>query len=259
MQGTPTSTYTFAPSTQNTGSNCSGGTTQDMLRTFSAGTDATQTAGTTTFCSDPFSSGSTVESGGTATAYFANSGTSSCTVKATLSKDGSTGSSTSTQTIPSSSSTKAYTFSFTDNGVQTMDAGDRLNLSFDATASGCSSTVLHYGSSSTLGQFQTPTMQVWAPTAPASVTVTPQSDGTAIITWPQSSGGAPVSFYRIYRDGGDYQDRYSILTTDNCLNGTCTFTDTRRSGSHSYYITAVGSTTPGANMAESPPVGPASG
>ncbi len=263
MTGTPSNKYTLAASTGNTGSNCSGGTVlQDMLGSYTAGSDSTQTNNKSVFCSDPFSSGATIEGGGVATAYFANSGSSACTVTATLSTNGNTqsASNTATASIPAHTATPtATTFAFTNNTVLTMDTGSRLNLLFDSTAANCSGTVLHYGGSTYASAFHTAIMPIWAPTTPATLTVTPQTDGTAILTWPVPTGGAPVSFYRIYRDGANYTNRYSVVPTVNCNAGVCTYVDSKRSSSHSYYITAVGSTTDGTDLAESAEVGPATG
>jgi hypothetical protein len=80
-----------------------------------------------------------------------------------------------------------------------------------------------------------------------------------VITWPVSTVGAPVSFYRVYREGLNYSNRYDIAPTADCNGGTCTYTDAKRTTPHTYYITAVGGTTPGSNMAESLQVGPATG
>jgi len=93
------------------------------------------------------------------------------------------------------------------------------------------------------------------PASPPSVTVTSQSDGSAILTWTAPSGGTPVSFYRIYRDGTNYTNRYDTVT----CSSNCTYHDVNRFESHNYWVTAVGGTTPGANMAESTATGPASG
>lgn len=258
MAGTPANAYTLAPTATNTGSNCNGGSVlQDMRGTYTPGSDATQTGNKSMFCSDPFSSGANVEGGGTATAYFANSGSSACQVTATLSTNGSgNGAVSTTATIPANRTTPtATTFSFSNNQVLTMNAGDRLDLQFDASASSCSSTALHYGASAYPSQFQTPAMPIWAPNTPASLTITPQSDGTAVLSWPASSGGAPVNFYRVYRDTNDYTGRYSLVATSECVNGTCVYTDAKRSSAHKYWVTAVGGTTGGSSLAESTQVG----
>jgi hypothetical protein len=261
LTGTPSRTYTFAPTTTNTASNCVGSVKMDMLGAYSLGSTDSTASGSIAFCSDAFKSGDTVEGGGTATAYFANTGSSSCQVTSTLSTDGSTtGAVTATATIPSGTSTAtAYQFTFINNQLLTMAAGDRLDLAFDMSASGCASTVLHYGSSGAPSVFKTTPIPVTPPGTPGSLTVTPQSDGTAVLTWPPPATGAPVSFYRIYRDGKDYTNRYDYVPTSDCSSGTCTYTDAKRTSSHSYYATAVGGTTPGSNIAESAPVGPVTG
>jgi Tfp pilus assembly protein PilV len=98
-----------------------------------------------------------------------------------------------------------------------------------------------------------------APLAPASVSlgVQVQPDDSAILTWTPST--SVVSFYRIYRDGNSYTNRYDTVSASSCSLTACTYHDTNRTGPHSYYISAVGGTTAGANMAESSLVGPVSG
>ena len=96
------------------------------------------------------------------------------------------------------------------------------------------------------------------PPPPPQVTVTPQLDGSAILTWTPPTGGTPASFYRIYRDGNTYTSRYDSLPAAKCTT-TCTYNDTDRVGAHTYYVTSVGGTTAGASMAESIATGPASG
>jgi hypothetical protein len=90
------------------------------------------------------------------------------------------------------------------------------------------------------------------------LTAITQPDNTAIITWTPPTGGTTVSFYRIYRDGSNYTNRYDTMSASNC-SVTCTYHDTNRITAHNYYITAVGGTTPGSNMAESTPTGPVTG
>jgi prepilin-type N-terminal cleavage/methylation domain-containing protein len=71
------------------------------------------------------------------------------------------------------------------------------------------------------------------------------SDGLPVISWePSPSGG--VRFYRIYRDGTAYADRYD-KTGDEL---TMSWTDSKPGpGNHTYYVSAVGS-----NFAESAPI-----
>jgi hypothetical protein len=93
------------------------------------------------------------------------------------------------------------------------------------------------------------------PPAPSSLAVSSQADGSAYVTWTPPSGGTAVSFYRIYRGGSDYGNRYDTVT----CSSTCSYHDTNRAEAHTYYVTAVGGTTPGADMAESQATGPVTG
>jgi Tfp pilus assembly protein PilV len=124
---------------------------------------------------------------------------------------------------------------------------------------------LYYDANNNLqaGNGTSVTVASGTPSAPpqvalVSLTAVTQPDNTAIITWTPVTGGTPVSFYRIYRDGSNYTNRYDTVAASSCLV-TCTYHDTNRITSHSYYITAVGGTTPGSNMAESAPTGPVNG
>jgi hypothetical protein len=90
------------------------------------------------------------------------------------------------------------------------------------------------------------------PNAPgAPLTLTHNADGSVTLNWSApASGGAAVAFYRVYRGSTNYSDRYDVT-----LNGTTTtYTDTDATSSHSYWVTAVGST-----LTESPFLGPVTG
>lgn len=80
-----------------------------------------------------------------------------------------------------------------------------------------------------------------------------QPDNTAILTWTPPVGGTTVSFYRIYRDGDNYSNRYDTVAASTC-SVTCTYHDTNRTTGHDYYITAVSS-----KLAESAATGPVNG
>jgi hypothetical protein len=123
---------------------------------------------------------------------------------------------------------------------------------------------LYYDANNNLqeGSGQNVTLASGAPSPPAapavvSLGVQIQPDDTAILTWTPSVG--TVSFYRIYRDGTSYTNRYDTISASSCSLTTCTYHDTNRGSPHDYYVSAVGGTTPGANMAESALVGPVSG
>ncbi len=96
------------------------------------------------------------------------------------------------------------------------------------------------------------------PAAPSSITVTAQPDGTAYVTWTPVSGGTQVSFYRIYRNGDNYGNRYDVLPASSC-SATCSYHDTGRSTAQSYYVSSVGGAALGSDMAESAATGPQTG
>jgi Tfp pilus assembly protein PilE len=79
------------------------------------------------------------------------------------------------------------------------------------------------------------------------------NNGTTILRWTAASPADPdagdsIAFYRIYRDGSAYADRYDRTGTGADL----TYTDTHPDGvPHIYYVTAVDT-----QLAESPLLGP---
>ena len=87
------------------------------------------------------------------------------------------------------------------------------------------------------------------PNAPTGLTATAQSNGTVLLSWSAPSGGTPVAFYRIYRDGTNYTNRYDFTGGPTPT----TYIDTQAFNSiHNYYVTAVSAT-----LAESAMAGPA--
>src|SRR5947209_3555260 len=160
LTGGDVGSFSFAPSAQNNGTNCSGTTQKDMLSPYTPGSDTLQSNGTVTFCSPGFISGDMVGGGGTATAYFDNSSSNACSVTATLNVDGSSsGQLTASNTIPKQSSTAVYPFNFTNGSPLTMSAGDKLNLSFSIP----SSCTLHYGGPTYPSQFATSPLAITPP------------------------------------------------------------------------------------------------
>jgi fibronectin type 3 domain-containing protein len=79
------------------------------------------------------------------------------------------------------------------------------------------------------------------------------SNGTTILRWTAASPADPdpgdsIAFYRIYRDGSAYANRYDRTGT----GANVTYTDTQPDGvQHTYYVTAVDT-----QLAESPLLGP---
>jgi hypothetical protein len=151
------------------------------------------------------------------------------------------------------------------NSAWCMTPTTCIDLNPGSTTSNLAYTVkaLYYDANNNLqeGTGKTVSMTSGAPTAPNPPTfpsVSTLSDGTATVTWTPPALGPAVSFYRIYRDGQSYIDRYDTVPASSC-SVTCTYHDVNRSEPHGYYITAVGGTTPGSNMAESSIVSAGSG
>jgi type II secretory pathway pseudopilin PulG len=89
------------------------------------------------------------------------------------------------------------------------------------------------------------------PNVPASpLTLAHNADGSVTLSWSAPKGGPAVSFYRIYRGGTNYNERYDVTAS----GAVTTYTDTDAAGEHSYWVTAVGS-----NLTESPFLGPVAG
>jgi hypothetical protein len=250
LVGATSKKYTAANSNGNTGTNCEKNTKKDMLLSSSPGSDTTFAA-SISFCSDAFPAGETVIFGGTLTAYFSNESTEACTITGELTMNGSIhGPAAVPKSISANSATpKAYEFTFANTGLFEPGTGGRIEVLLFWT--GCNAkTKIHYGSSTYPTSFQTaPKPLSEAPQAPPSLTVKTQSDGTAILEWTAPSGGPAVAFYRIYRDGKLYTNRYDTANATETED-----VDTNRNSAHTYYITAVSS-----SMAESEFRGPVTG
>ena len=89
------------------------------------------------------------------------------------------------------------------------------------------------------------------PNAPESpLTLLRNADGSVTLSWSAPKSGPAVSFYRIYRGGTNYNERYDVTAS----GAVTTYTDTDAAGQHSYWVTAVSST-----LTESPFLGPVTG
>jgi hypothetical protein len=266
VSGQSAVTYALAPTTNNTSTNCATGSPQnDLSSSYVAGgtTSLSPAAGSVTanFCTAAYSQPTTVAGGGTATIYLANNTTTACTVTGYLNLDGGVGLSSSVS-VPKSTAVAPYTFSWTYSNV-TVSTGDRINNEYTWSCGSTSKPVqLYYGSTTYPSKFVTPTNPLQVPNAPTSLTVTSvttNSDGTtnATLQWNAPTSGINVKGYRIYRDGQGYTNRIDVdSTADLCTSGVCTYTDRNRTGTHTYYVTSVGNTISGSNMAESTAAGP---
>jgi Tfp pilus assembly protein PilV len=77
-----------------------------------------------------------------------------------------------------------------------------------------------------------------APATPTGLTGSDPGDGTTVLTWTKPSGTPAPDFYRIYRDGINYTDRYDTVADNG--TSTVTYTDTNTGGTnHTYRVTAV--------------------
>jgi type II secretory pathway pseudopilin PulG len=89
------------------------------------------------------------------------------------------------------------------------------------------------------------------PNVPESpLTLVHNADGSVTLSWSAPKSGAAVSFYRIYRGGTNYNERYDVTAS----GAVTTYTDTDAVGEHSYWVTAVSS-----SLTESPFLGPVTG
>jgi hypothetical protein len=90
-----------------------------------------------------------------------------------------------------------------------------------------------------------------APNPPTSLVRTLDTGGGVTLSWtapsPSDPDGDPIAFYRIYRDGQAFANRYDRTGSGSEL----TWTDPKADASHSYSVTAVDP-----QLAESTPVGP---
>jgi hypothetical protein len=82
------------------------------------------------------------------------------------------------------------------------------------------------------------------------LTLVHNADGSVTLSWSAPKSGPAVSFYRIYRGGTNYNERYDVTAS----GAVTTYTDTDAVGEHSYWVTAVSS-----SLTESPFLGPVTG
>ena len=87
------------------------------------------------------------------------------------------------------------------------------------------------------------------PAPPASLNAATTSDGTAVrLNWTAPASGSTPAYYRIYRDGAAYDQRYAEIAGD-----VTTWRDPEAGFTHSYYVVAVD-----AALNESAALGPVS-
>lgn len=266
LTGTTAQSYYLGTTTANTSTNCPSSTKQQDLSAAtpsSAGSLAsTGSTVTAAFCGPAFSQPTTIGTGGSASVYFTNSSSSSCTVTGTVSLDGFLALPSVSVSVPTGSSTDA--FNWASGGTWSANSGDRIDTRFSWGCGSSTKPVTMNWGTGNLSTFTTSVFPVQAPNPPTSLSVTsvtsnPDGSTNATLQWNAPTSGVPVQSYRVYRDGQNYTNRiYFDAASNLCSGGVCTWTDHNRSGTHTYYVTAVGNTTAGSDMAESSAAGPTS-
>lgn len=255
----PYKSYYFKNTTAFTGTNCGtadgkrdaddgyAGVASDSTFSFASGT------ATLNFCTRSLTAADAAAAGTTKVYFWAtNTGGSNCGGTVTLGLNSGSGAGSQSFTVPKATSSPIpFTLNFT-TLAYTFSSGDRINIFINApNGASCNSTVVYFGSTARRARLDLPTGSgggpVGQPSPPTGLSGTANADGTKTLNWTAPAGGNPVAFYRIYRDGVEYTDRYDA-TGDTSTTYTDPVPDT---ASHSYYITAVST-----NLAESSYVGP---
>ena len=253
---TAPSTYYFKQTAGNTsdGTTCLSAFRRRDMETGYAGSDPQETYARTSsnvslnFCSPASIGGETIPAGTTTVSgYVSNSAGSTCDISASLYKNGTTLLGSASVTVPSGSANTLRTWTFS-NSSTTLAPGDRLNLYMNWTqVKACNSTVLFYGGRTNRSSVSMPGGVAIPPNPPTGLSATTLADGTTQLSWSAPASGNPVSFYRIYRDGIDYTNRYD--TTGSATD--TTFVDDPGGTTHTYYVTSVST-----KLAESTKAGP---
>jgi prepilin-type N-terminal cleavage/methylation domain-containing protein len=253
----PSSSHWFKDTTAFTGNSCAAAdATRDADDTYAGVATDTQYsfAGSVTtlnFCSRSLRPADSAAAGTTKVYAWATNSGSTCSLTASLSLNGNGTAYTSTVSLPKTTSTTALTWSFS-TVAYTFASGDRANVIF-STPSGasCDKVILFYGSTARRSRIDFPqgngTLAPGTPFPPTGLQGTANADGSKTLTWTAPTTGNAVAYYRIYRDGVEYTQRY-----DATGDTSPTYTDPNGDGLlHSYYVTAVGTT-----LAESSSAGP---
>lgn len=255
--------YKLQNTTTNIGTNCTGATTRDLREGTPVATGTRSGANAQiAFCSPAFTLGANETKeipAGTATVKLdmrpnTINGNSTCTITATLKRQGTTTAVLATQTYTfTKTATNQYYVWNPSYATTTLAAGDKLvlNLQWGATTE-CGQMFFYYGGSGTApGEVSlrtrtttsppptvTTTTTTTRPNAPTGLTATPQVDGTTKLAWTPPASGPAVDFYRIYMDGTDYTNRIDTAG-DGTSGPQFEFVP---GGSHTFRVTAVAPT-----------------
>jgi prepilin-type N-terminal cleavage/methylation domain-containing protein len=255
----PFTSYYFKNTTAYTGTSCAladgkrdaddayAGTASDSSFSFASSTK------TLNFCTRSLAPADSAVAGTTKVYSWAtNTGGSSCTITAGIGLNGGASFYSQVATLPANSNTAtALTWSFATTAY-TFASGDRVNVYFTtANGASCNSTNMLFGGTVRRSRLDLPNtgggLPPGRPSPPTGLLGVANADGSKTLTWTAPVGGNPVGFYRIYRDGVEYTQRYD-MTGDT----TPSYSDPSGDGiQHSYYVTAVSP-----SLAESSYVGP---
>jgi Tfp pilus assembly protein PilV len=254
-----------------TGSTCKagsgGGTKLDMLSTAPAFTARTSGNGWVSGCLPPFPSGvSVANTNATLNTKWINTANTDCSgmpvyvylngttlIGGSGVNGGGTLSKISKNTSTSSPASPSLTFKPT---AQSFSAGDQLSFytPADTFSANCSGVEMYFNSSSVSGDVTLPltgpgVTSLAQPAAVTGLTATPNGDGTTTLSWNASNGTTGADFYRVYRDGKDYDDRFDTVGDDG-TSTTYSWTDSSTGGtSHTYHVTAASDFLVESNMA----------
>jgi hypothetical protein len=143
--------------------------------------------------------------------------------------------------------------------TRSLATGDQLvwQLNGHGTNNFCTTTSFYFNSASHQTTISLPTLvsagdpPLAQPAAPSGLVNVHNADGTNTLTWNVATGTPGPDFYRIYRDGQNYANRYD--TAGDTGQSTLTWTDTNTGGtSHTYYVTTAASTLAESNTMAGP-------
>ena len=256
----PYDSYYFKNTTAFTATNCGtadgkrdaddsyAGTASDSSFGFGGGVTSLN------FCTRSLTAADSAAAGTTKVYIWGTStGGGSCTITGHIGLNSVGSTYTATQTLNGGATLAPLTYSF-NTGAYTFTSGDRLNVTFTMpNGASCNAVSLQFGGNVRRSRIDLPTGGAGGPAGqpspPTGLSGTANADGSKTLNWTAPAGGNPVAFYRIYRDGVEYTDRYDVTG-----DATPTYTDPSGDGlTHTYYITAVST-----NLAESSYVGPVS-
>ena len=250
------------PAGVNTGTSCRGttgsGTKFDMRSTTPAFTARTSGTGWVSGCLAPFPAGVSMSASSmTVASKWINTAGSDCTgMPAYLYLNGATliagtgingGGALSQISRNSSTASPASSSATFNTSARSFAAGDQLSFHTPAsTWSGCSGVSMYFNSSTQNSSVTLPltgggSANLAYPAAPTGLATAANADGSTTLTWTAPGGTPAPDFYRIYRDGVEFTNRYD--TAGNTGAATITWTDSVTGGvAHTYRVTTASAT-----------------